>query len=268
MKGWLRRLLGTKGLAMRPASAPSNANNCGIESTAPNRVVSSSAGIRTHPAHLALLAKFRHGGDPAQVGQDFWSAVLQEPVGIALGRFRHRGWLIDAAWEDIFASRHKVDDLKRMLQSHGPHVSGKKAELVERLIDADPAGVHLLVADATVWILSADAEQAVDGHLFAEKSAEAYALDGALSALRHGRVREAVDIIVGHERTRLFPRGLGIDWRGDGIQKRMLRRAQAILRSTPSIPRDLPRHELEQLRPIAALLDISGESVAKSWAAR
>jgi len=199
------------------------------------------------------------------VGKPYWNSVLPEPVDASLALFRKRGWLVDAPWQEVFTARHRMDDLKGLLRDQGLRVSGKKAELAARLIDADPEGMRQRVADVNAWALSPMAAGPVEAHLLAEKAAEAQAHDTAFSALRNGRVREAVEAIVAHERTRLFPRGLGIDWHREGIGERMADRAAAILRATPGILREVPEHELERLRPVAAMLELTGESRSKPW---
>jgi hypothetical protein len=211
------------------------------------------------------LAKFRHPSDPAAVGRDHWNAVLPEPVGATLAQFRRNGWLVDAPWQEVFAARHRMDDLKGLLRDRGLRVSGKKAELAARLIEADAEGMRRRVADVKAWVLSPVTVEPVEQHLLAEKAAEAQAHDAVFSALREGRVREAVDAILAYERTRLFPRGLGIDWHRDGIGEHLITQAQAILQASPGILRDVSEHELELLRPVAAMLELTGESRSNPW---
>lgn len=221
--------------------------------------------VPTHRAHLALLANFRHPSDPADVVQPYWNEVLPGSVDATLAYFRRNGWLVDAPWQEVFATRYRAQDLKELLRERGLRVSGKKAELAARLIEADAEGMHQHVMSVKAWVLSPTMAGHVEKHLSAEKAAETQAHDAAFSALQGGRVRKAVNTIVTYERTRLFSRGLGIDWHREAIGEYMFKQAQAILQSSPGILRDVPAHELKLLRPIAALLELTGENRAKPW---
>ena len=259
--GWLNRLLGMGATAARPipgsAAFPLDLS--------PSTLSGAAAGVPTHPAHLKLLAKFRYPADPTDVGKDYWNAVLPDPVGDTLAQFRGNCWLVDAPWQEVFSIRHRTDDLKGLLRDRGLRVSGKKAELAARLIECDMEGMRLRVAGVKAWVLAPTVAGIVEQHMLSEKSAETRARGAALSALREGRVRAAVDTIVAHERTRVFPRGMGIDWHRDDIANHMVVRAQAILRASPRIVSDVPEHELELLRPAAAMLELTGESRCKPW---
>jgi hypothetical protein len=206
-----------------------------------------------------------HGSDPASAAPDYWANVLPDTVANTLALFRRNGWLVDAPWQQVFAMRHRVDELKPLLKERGLKVSGKKDELVERLIAADPDGMRQRVAGVQSWILSAVAEGPVESYLAGEQDAEALAQTNAMEALKAGNLDAAVESIVAFERTRLFPRGLGIDWNSPGIGSRMAERARHILTASPGILREVPEHELAQLRPVAAMLHLTGESRAKPW---
>jgi hypothetical protein len=211
-----------------------------------------------------LLARFRHPGDPAEIGS-YWSDVLPEPLDATLDLFRRNDWLIDAPWQQVFAVRNRLDELKTLLRERGLRVSGKKAELVDRLIEADEEGMRGRVANVKAWVLSPSVTAAVEQYEAQERAAEGRAKEAAWAALHDGRIRAAVDAIVGYERSRLFPRGMGVNWHGEAIAQHMTERAEAILQATPGILREVPSHELEALRPVAAMLELTGESRAKAW---
>jgi hypothetical protein len=259
---WLNRLPGTEKAAPHLARGSTLALG-GRPSPAALSAV--STGFPSYPAHLALLAKFRHPSDPAAVGKNYWNAVLTEPVGATLAQFRSNGWLVDAPWQEVFTARHRIDDLKGLLRDRGLRVSGKKAELAARLIKTDAEGMRHRIADMEAWVLSQTVAAHVEQQLLAEKAVEARAHDAAFSALREGQVSKAVDAIVAYERTRLFPRGLGIDWHRDGIGEPLIEEAQAILQASPGILSDMPEHELDVLRPVAAILQLTGESRSRPW---
>ena len=267
MASWLKKLFGSPSA---PPPAPTPAPSPTPRPAAPAAAIREPApttpgGPPTERSHLALLAKFKHGSDPASAAQDCWANVLPDTVPNTLALFRRNGWLVDAPWQQVFATQHRVDELKPLLKERGLKVSGKKDELVERLIAADPDAMRLRVAGVKAWMLSALAESPVESYLARERDAEALAQSTAIDALRAGNLDAAVSTIVVFERSRLFPRGIGIDWHGEGIGRHIAERAGHILNASPGILRDVPEHELALLRPVAAMLELTGESRAKAW---
>lgn len=251
MLKWLNQLLAGK-------SSPPAART-------PSMALPPLGAIPTAPAHLALLARFQHAADPDEVALPYWDTVLPQPVATTLAAFRRQGWLVDAPWQAVFASRHRVDELKPLLRERGLKVSGKKDDLVARLLEADPTAMQARVAQVKAWTLSAEAAEAVARYVANDRAAKAQAHASALAALQAGQSRDAIAAIVGYERTRVFPRGLGIDWNSEGVEASLLPRTEAILQASPGILREVPEHELAQLRPVAAMLHLTGESRAKPW---
>lgn len=221
--------------------------------------------IPTAPAHLALLARFQHAADPDEVALPYWDTVLPQPVATTLAAFRRQGWLVDAPWQAVFASRHRVDELKPLLRERGLKVSGKKDELVARLLEADPAAMQARVAQVKAWTLSAEAAEAVARYVANDRAAKAQAHASALAALQAGQSRDAIAAIVGYERTRVFPRGLGIDWNSEGVEASLLPSTEAILQASPGILREVPPDELPALRVAAAMMHLTGENAARAW---
>lgn len=219
----------------------------------------------TNRANLALLGRFKVPSEPGEVGQAYWNNVLPQPVDVTLRLFRSNGWLVDASWQEIFSQRYRIDDLKVLLRERGLKLSGKKSELTDRLIATDDDGMRALVANAIAWKLSPSIEARVLQYEASEKAAKIAAANAALAALREGRIHEAAEIIVAYERTRVFPRGLGVDWNSQWIVDHLAGDADAIMHANPGILRELPPNDLTRLRPVAALLCLTGENRAKQW---
>lgn len=251
MLKWLSQLLAGK--SSPPAAPP------------PTAAAPPLGAIPTAPAHLALLARFQHAADPDEVALPYWDSVLPQPVAATLAAFRRQGWLIDAPWQAVFASRHRVDELKPLLRERGLKVSGKKDELIARLLEADPEAMKARVAQVKAWTLSAEAAEAVAHYTANDRAAKAQAHASALAALQAGHSRDAIAAIVDYERTQVFPRGLGIDWNDESMAAALLPRTEAILQASPGILREVPPEALPALRVAAAMMHLTGENAAKAW---
>lgn len=92
-------------------------------------------------AHLMLLNKYTHGrlvdmGGNAHWDQH-WQTALGESIREATNRFIESGLLEECPLSDRVTSKFNQIALKQMLRERGLKVSGRKAELGNRLIEAD-----------------------------------------------------------------------------------------------------------------------------------
>jgi len=87
-------------------------------------------------AYLLLLSKFRKGDSPAGYrGVSHWEAALQEKPETVIKQLFDEGILERGELPDLVNYKFRATDLKLMLKERGLKVSGRKAELVQRLID-------------------------------------------------------------------------------------------------------------------------------------
>ena len=109
------------------------------------------------PAHLRLLSKFLR----PQVAEDFskrsgyWEKQLGETSQKAIERFLDEGVLVHADLSEHLASKFKVTELKSMLEVRGLPASGRKSELVSRLVQADPEGMKAIAIEDLAYKLKA-----------------------------------------------------------------------------------------------------------------
>lgn len=95
--------------------------------------------------HAALLSKFRSARSLTSFDEaHHLQAALQEPPADAVRRFVDEGFLGRASLEERVAASGSVADLKKHLKERGLKVSGRKDELVARLIEADSAAAEHL----------------------------------------------------------------------------------------------------------------------------
>ena len=215
----------------------------------------------TLPAELALLAKFIHGANPAEVSHPGWDRDLGEDSAGVIRRFQRAGWLVEAPLDLKLDRAFTVTALKPLLKERGLAVSGKKDDLIKRLVDSDPSGMTKLACGFSLWTCSPAATIAA-AEFTARRQAQrhsAYAI--ALEALQLGKVRAACETAVALARSQSFePQS-----HGDSKAEHLVEEACAILRVSPGILRGVCADELPTLRAVAALLSITGESQAKPW---
>ena len=103
------------------------------------------------PAHYNLLLAFEKPRDIKQVLDWDWPRQeLGEKTEDAIKRFLQEGMLVPASIDEGLNKLFQVEHLKRLLGERGLSVSGRKAELIERLISNDRQGMSKLVGNSIV----------------------------------------------------------------------------------------------------------------------
>ncbi len=104
------------------------------------------------PAHLLLLSKFLNSEAAERFdNDDRWAAVLHEHPADAIRGFREDGALEAADLDEVMDRVFKAGDLKTMLKERGLKISGPKNELIQRLIENDPAGMKTATKNSVVY---------------------------------------------------------------------------------------------------------------------
>jgi hypothetical protein len=81
---------------------------------------------------------------------DIWKNVLGEQPAQSIKRFSDEGLLAFAELQHILSYKYKVTELKNMLKQRGLPVSGRKDDMLQRLVIADPIGMKKSIAGLTV----------------------------------------------------------------------------------------------------------------------
>lgn len=94
--------------------------------------------LQSSPAHLLLLSKFRNSDSPTKYrNADNWSAALKEKPAKVIEQFIKEGMLEPAELPELVDYKFKASDLKSMLKEKGLKISGRKEDLIKRLIEND-----------------------------------------------------------------------------------------------------------------------------------
>ena len=146
--------------------------------------------------YLALLERFLPTRMilPENRFLDFWAP--------AFGMSRQRvidGLIAHGALEHLpllekVGTSHTVAELKKMLSSRGLKTSGKKAELIQRLLEADPKGMEVQYAHRMILQCTPTAIQAVARWKAECEKAFEIAADNVIAALRNRDFKEAIRV--------------------------------------------------------------------------
>ena len=164
---WLRRLL-------QPLSKPQE-SACDAQLVVTNWASSQP--------HLALLEKFLLPREVKSSFLEWWAPAFgMNPQRVIDGLVAHGALELAPT----------VADLKTMLSSRGLKVSGKKADLIQRLLEADPKGLEVPYAHRMILQCTPAASQAVAGWKVECTKAFEMAAGNVIAALRNRHFKEAI----------------------------------------------------------------------------
>lgn len=216
-------------------------------------------------SHLLLLSKFLS----PRVKDDFinsevWSEVLNEPIEKVIKTFLKDGLLREADLQEKINAKFKVKDLKSLLKTRNLPVTGKKALLIERLIQADKGGMEYLVSGIDVLICSDKGEQIAEEYLEKEREIRLATEHLVLSSLLKGNYHDACMMVANFEAEQVFQRGIGIDWinynpKSDEYILKL------IFSKSPKILNEYSQEQIKILRPASAMMHLWGVNVGKQW---
>lgn len=226
---------------------------------------------RSSAAHLLLLGKFRKGDTLSRYRSDSgywavhgWAAVLREKPTKAIMRFIRDGMLEPGELQDRMECQFKASDMKAMLKERGLKVSGRKEDLIRRLIDSDVNAMHEATKALDLYRCTTAGMQIAENYVEAEKVKREATESEVFSLITGGRFSKAVRLVAQYEASQVFPRGLGIDWSSyDGT--RDVESLKAIFNATPAILKGIDEDRLRQLRPAAGMMLLWGTGTPRHW---
>jgi SAP domain len=247
------------------ASSQGKCPNCRRSIYVPNTAMVECDPTQLSLAHLSLLARFRY---PRQIDEvprdDRWTMALGQTTDEAIRCFQSQGLICRQSVSSILDYKYGVAHLKTILKQHGLRVSGKKRELVARLLEADPVGCQELTADVVAFECS-EKGRALANQFVSEE--EEYRKEIELSVLNAVKQREFVrasELVAAFEARQLFPRGLNINW-GKIDHEAVVRTLMLISCSKPSILDRLNDAQVEVCRIGASMQLLWGESKRNLW---
>jgi len=142
--------------------------------------------------HLALLERFLSACEAKDGVPDFWAAAFGMSPQRVIDSMVAHGALEPVPLLEKIGICHTVAELKKILSSRGLKVNGKKAELVQRLLEADPKGMEKLCAHRMILRCTPAASQAVSRWEAEQATAFGTATDDVIAALRNRNFEMAI----------------------------------------------------------------------------
>jgi hypothetical protein len=167
-----------------------------------------------HPeGRAALLAAFSEPTSPSRLQQAYdWHAALGQPLHVAVRELVSEKLLEPPTLASHIVALHSGAELNELAQARGLPFSGAKPKVAQRLVDADAPAMLLLAGAETVWTCSASGRVLADAYKARQHQAKDEAERVARECIERGQFREAAVAVAAYEATRLFARGIGVDW--------------------------------------------------------
>ena len=193
------------------------------------------------------------------------AGALRETPESIVSRFVASGMLQEANVdvERLLQSKSK-DELKLLAKARNLGQAGTKEVLAKRLCKADPSGMSGLFSGKIYFSCTAKGQLIVEKFVESEEDLM-FKTEGATeSALRSSRYKDACAIVAKYEASRVFQRGVGIDWRRyDATRDLEILNEIASLRSRRHP--DIPESVLCSLRVSAAMMNLWGTNNPAKW---
>jgi hypothetical protein len=204
-------------------------------------------------AHLLFLSKIRTPRAKEDFSKsDSWKEVLKEEPSKAIRRFQNEGLIDSAGLSKRLEYKYKVTDLKKLLIKRGLPVSGRKADLIGRLIDADPETMQRDVKGLDLFICTDKGHELAEQYLENEKEKKGKMQEKVLDAMQNHELRLASQLVAAYEAEQVFPRGIGVDWKNYDSSSDV-EILSYIFDRCPKVLANLTNEQLEPLRVAAGM---------------
>lgn len=203
------------------------------------------------PVLQLLLSQFLSPRDAKNNIPDYWeSAVGARPCEV-VRRYVQGGLLVPSSLPARLEWAFKVVELKQLLRDRGLKVSGKKSQLIDRLLSVDEDAARQLVAHVDLLEVAPSIRQSAELFKAEERARYQNALSQTLAVLQEHRIEEAVAAKSIYEASRIFSGGLGME---RSIQASFSAELKLIFSEVPSVLRGrVGEAEIECLRLAVAM---------------
>lgn len=214
-------------------------------------------------AHLLLLSRFAPYSN-REPFPDYWNEPLGEPPADAIRRFCAEGYVQPCPLEGKVDIKFKAADLKGMLKEHGLRCTGRKAELIARLVDNRHGLVEEMTRDVIAFECTALGRQRAEAFKQQMQTERNQAETDVLGLLERRDLRGAALRMARYEAVQVFSRGMGIDWNNYNPDSDVAV-LKAMFEGTPQLLVKIQEDLLGALRLAAGMMHLWAESSAKKW---
>jgi hypothetical protein len=216
-------------------------------------------------SHWLLLTKFLSPQDQKYfLGMETWRFVLGEKTSQAIQRFVDEGLIGQANLENTLSCKYRLSELKNLSKKYGLPVSGKKIDLINRLLAADPVAMKKSVAGLTILQCLPKGKELAEKYLSIQDKKRDQVEAQVLDYIKQGMYRKACLAVGSFEAEQVFSRGLGIDWK-KYKPDRDIDLLTLIFKNKPKILSGINEYDLNTLRIGASMMTLWGVNSAKKW---
>jgi hypothetical protein len=172
------------------------------------------------------------------------------------------GWLTRPPVEAILEPFFKIPDLKQFLRERDLPASGKKADLLARLLSADWEGITSKVSNVTAYVCTLEGKALADDFCAKELEAQRQVDARCLEKVAQGDFRGAAREVAEYSRQRVIfdsPIAISLD---DHDQELLLRYTAA---ARPRILQDVSPEDWKVAQNAAVMRSLWGAKSAKQW---
>lgn len=221
------------------------------------------------PVYLELLKGFiKHGSPDNYLNNEHWNFVWSELFGESLQKVFNRliqnGYLVPSSLEDTLDFVFTLPQLKEFAKKLGGPVSGKKLDLIQRLIDCDKSFLENQVKKISIYSCSDSCKPIVEKYIQEKKEAYKKCEEQLINALKNKDFELAASTVIDYEKEQIFQRGMGIDWNKKSPVK-FQNTLNLIFISKPGIIKDIEETEMEPLRVAAGMMYLQGKKWSNAW---
>lgn len=219
------------------------------------------------PAHLELLSKFIKPDSVYYIPESYrssdWNEALKENSLSAIQRFVKEGYLVRPSLDVLMNYKLIIPELKKLCADRGLPVSGKKADLIKRLITADEPGMQRELSNVEVVMCSEKGKLLAQSYLEMRKQEKEEAENLVIDCFRKKDFVQAAKVVAKYETNQIFVRGLGVDWVKETIMPNpfYVCVTKIIFDEIPTIAKGIDKEKLYQFRLAAGAMHLWGDIV-------
>lgn len=217
-------------------------------------------------AHNELLSMFLKSYCPEDLYENKswffeWKNVLKESPKEAIERFIKFELLIIAPLSDILDYSFKLTELKIFAKELQIPISGKKADLINRIIEYDKKGISEKVGSGRdIFTCSGTGRRIAEEYKLFRKNERNKCEEEMLQSLSEKRFSDAVRLFILYQKNQVFP--TGIDFNNAKTFEQSLIFINSVI---PGILSDIDPNVLDSFRIAAGMKALWMSSISTKW---